>query len=55
MKTIANQERSMQKRQVKVLYLTPGTDFSFVADPVFGAAAVSFDQEVSVSRATIKQ
>jgi hypothetical protein len=41
----------MQKRQVKVLFLTPGSDFSFVADPVFGAAAVSSDQEVRVSKA----
>ncbi len=47
--TVATNERSMQKRAVKELFLKPGSDYAMVADHVYGNQALAIEQEPRVS------
>jgi hypothetical protein len=47
--TVATNERSMQKRAVKELFLKPGSDYAMVADHVYGNQALALEQEPRVS------
>ena len=43
--TVATNERSMQKRAVKELFLKPGSEYAMVADHVYGTQALALEQE----------
>ncbi len=49
-KTVATNERSMQKRAVKELFLKPGSEYAMVVDHVYGPEALAIEEEPRVSK-----